>query len=301
VNPGGLWLAKDGLPRTPWRILLFLAIALVASVIVQALLFPVFERIDREASQPLIFAATVVGLLIAHWLVVRKVDGLDWSFVGLHRAALDARLIAGSTLLGALAIGLPVLALFAIGWLRMEPSYEGSLLGAAAWALIVLLPAAFAEELLLRGYCFSVLVQRWGRVAALLVTSIIFGLLHIPNPGSSPLPIVMVVLAGVLLGGVMIATGSLYAATAAHLAWNWVMAAVVHSPVSGLGMRTPGYRLQDAGPTWATGGSWGPEGGVFAGAGMLLAMLLIHKWYRRREARAQTTVTMTGPLGGEGE
>ena len=53
-----------------------------------------------------------------------------------------------------------------------------------------------------------------------------------------------------------------YAAWAAHFAWNWTMAVVFHVAVSGLPLESPGYRYVDAGPDWATGGSWGPEGGA---------------------------------------
>jgi hypothetical protein len=54
-----------------------------------------------------------------------------------------------------------------------------------------------------------------------------------------------------------------------------VQAAVLHSAVSGLPLPTPGYRLADNGPTWLTGGTWGPEGGLAAAAGMLIACILM--------------------------
>ena len=64
------------------------------------------------------------------------------------------------------------------------------------------------------------------------------------------------------------ATKSLYAAWMAHFAWNWTMAVVFHTAVSGYPMEAPGYRYVDAGPDWATGGDWGPEGGIPAALGM---------------------------------
>jgi hypothetical protein len=54
--------------------------------------------------------------------------------------------------------------------------------------------------------------------------------------------------------------------------------------VSGIGLAAPNYRVVDAGPDWATGGAWGPEGGLFAGLGMAVALLFL---YRRRERRAE--------------
>ncbi|HVT40817.1 MAG TPA: hypothetical protein VHE78_17390, partial [Gemmatimonadaceae bacterium] len=88
------------------------------------------------------------------------------------------------------------------------------------------------------------------------------------------------------LASVRLATGSLYAAFVAHLAWNFVQGAVLHAPVSGLALPAPGYRAVDAGPAWLTGGAWGPEGGLAAAAGMLGATFLL--LWRRRNAPAGT-------------
>ena len=53
------------------------------------------------------------------------------------------------------------------------------------------------------------------------------------------------------------------------------MALSLHAPVSGLNLPTPWYQLADHGPAWLTGGSWGPEGGVGAAVGMLVAIFLL--------------------------
>jgi hypothetical protein len=91
----------------------------------------------------------------------------------------------------------------------------------------------------------------------------------------------MVALAGIFLGGVLVVTGSLWAAFAAHLAWNWTLSAVIHTPVSGLPFVVPDYRAIDAGPDWITGGAWGPEGGIAAGLGMCAAIAVLAVGGRR--------------------
>ncbi|MDE3055039.1 MAG: CPBP family intramembrane metalloprotease, partial [Gemmatimonadota bacterium] len=110
-----------------------------------------------------------------------------------------------------------------------------------------------------------------------------FGLLHLANHGSGVEPITMVTLAGVFLGAIVLATGSLYAAWMAHFAWNWVMAVPLHSPVSGIPLATPNYQLLDAGPRWLTGGTWGPEGGVAAAAGIMAGLTYLYARRPRRE------------------
>ena len=85
----------------------------------------------------------------------------------------------------------------------------------------------------------------------------------------------LVTLAGFFLAAVLYATRSLYAAWMAHFAWNFTMAVLFHTAVSGLPMEAPGYRYVDAGPDWATGGSWGPEGGALAALGMIAGMAFL--------------------------
>ena len=148
-----------------------------------------------------------------------------------------------------------------------------------------MLPAALLEELLTRGYLFAVFRDALGWRSALAVTSLIFGLLHIPNNGATVESITMVTLAGVFLGAIILATGSLYAAWMAHVGWNWAMAVPLHSPVSGFPLATPNYQLLDAGPRWLTGGAWGPEGGIAAAVGMMAGLTYL---YARRGSREES-------------
>jgi len=89
-------------------------------------------------------------------------------------------------------------------------------------------------------------------------------------------------LAGFFLGSVLLATKSLYAAIMVHFAWNWVMAAALHTPVSGIPIIAPDYRVVDAGPDWLTGGAWGPEGGLAAAASMFVVVVYLYARHLRR-------------------
>jgi hypothetical protein len=178
------------------------------------------------------------------------------------------RLVKG-TILGAAPIGLVSLLLLAVGLLALVPTPDGPATTVALQILVLLLPAAFYEELLSRGYLFATMAEWLGRRQAVLITSVGFGLLHLGNAGATALSVSLVTLAGLYLAVVLLVTQSLYAAWLAHFAWNWVMAALLHVPVSGLSLAQPDYKIVDAGPDWITGGSWGPEGGVGAAVGML--------------------------------
>jgi membrane protease YdiL (CAAX protease family) len=137
-----------------------------------------------------------------------------------------------------------------------------------------------------RGYAFATLRERWGAPGAIVATSALFGGMHFLNAGATPVAVAVVALGGVFLGLVLVKTDSLYAAWAAHLAWNSVLVVVMHATVSGLSLDVPDYRVVDAGPDWATGGSWGPEGGVFAALGLVVAAWILA---RRPSGRRETS------------
>jgi membrane protease YdiL (CAAX protease family) len=287
LKPRAWLFAADGRLRALWRILIFLAATfccgLVASTFIGPVLSFVFTRTGlRVSSDGWVILAALLG---GHAVALKLVENRPWSDVWLDRSAARPALLARGFLLGALTIAVPILLLIAIGWLAVRPGVHASLLGAALRVSVFLLPAAFYEELATRGYIFATLRDSFGWPTALVATSVVFGLLHLQNVGASVQSITLVILAGIFLGGVLVATRSLYAAWMAHFAWNWTMAVVFHTAVSGLPLESPDYRYIDTGPDWATGGVWGPEGGAAGGLGMLsgLGYLYARRYFRRRE------------------
>jgi membrane protease YdiL (CAAX protease family) len=217
-------------------------------------------------------------------IMLRAVDVRPWSDVGLAPRAARPPVIGMGWCVGFAAIGAGSAMLLAVGWLRIAPSEPGSSLAAAVRITVFLVPAALAEEVLCRGYLLTVIRDRVGTWGAVGVTSVAFGLLHVTNPGWTIASVAIVALAGVFLAAVRIVYDSLYAAWAAHVAWNWVMAVPLHAPVSGLRFEAPDYRTVSAGPAWITGGAWGPEGGLAAVLGMVGCLCYLHARQRRKES-----------------
>ena len=237
----------------------------------------------REIADPWLLLG---GVALATAVMVR-VQRWPLSSVALDAPAAKPGLLVKGTVLGALTIGVASLLLLSTGMLRIVPTVPGSSLVTAGRYALILLPAAFFEELFIRGYPFAVIRRVAGWKMALIVTSVIFGLMHIANPGADGESILAVTVAGFFLGAVLLATRSLYAAGMAHFAWNWVMAGGLHIAVSGLPAKDPDYRTIETGPDWLTGGSWGPEGGFAAVAVMFVAIFYLYgRYLRRMESRA---------------
>ena len=257
---------------------------LVATLVLAALIEGGIDELALKLGYRLLVSewAMPLGALAATAVMLKWVDGRSWDFVGLDRAAAAPRTLLNGAVIGLLPIAVPSVILLLTGQLDKVPAPQGSSLGAAGLSFANLLPAAFGEELLLRGYLFAVLREAIGSKWTLISTSVVFGLLHVQNPGSDPQSIAIVMMAGFFLGSVFLATRSLWAATVAHFVWNWFMAAALHTPVSGLAVSTPDYRVIDSGPDWLTGGSWGPEGGFGAAVGMFVVLVYLHARPLRR-------------------
>ena len=269
--------------RAPWRIVLFIFLLVVGLILGASLEGAVDGFIGGRGYFPLVSEWGVpVGTLLATWAALKWIEGRSWEYVGLERSAASPEKIAYGSMLGLLPIAVASIALLLAGQLSKVASPAGSWWGAAAISFANLLPAAFGEELMLRGYIFAVLREAVGSRWTLISTSVVFGLLHLPNPGADAQSIVIVMFAGFFLGSIFLATRSLYAATAAHFVWNWFMAAALHTPVSGLPVGAPDYRVIDSGPDWLTGGSWGPEGGFAAVVGMFVILVYLHARPLRR-------------------
>lgn len=138
---------------------------------------------------------------------------------------------------------------------------EGARLFAASGAIFVV--GAFGEELLFRGYLFQTMVEGTGKIIAVVSFAAFFGLAHSSNPNVTFFSLVNVALAGVWLSIAYFKTRGLWFPIGLHFSWNFMQNHVFSFPVSGFQMSK--YQLGvlvQSGPTWLTGGAFGPEGGA---------------------------------------
>jgi membrane protease YdiL (CAAX protease family) len=269
VRDGSPWfVASTGMLRAPWRLSVFAAAFVMAWVLANSFLYPVLTLVTSGLTTPpplypwLMLTATLAATVIA----LRQVDEQEWSDIALGAESWRVSRLLRGVCVGGLAICATVALLVFTGGAAFAATGEASTMTAwastALRAAALLAPAALWEELVFRGYLWRVAEQSGGPRTALVFTSITFGLVHLLNPGANVRTLGLVMVAGVCLGVVRMATNSVPAAWLAHFAWNFVMAAVVHAPVSGLPFDASGWHLVPTGPAWWSGGAWGPEGGL---------------------------------------
>jgi len=268
------------------RIILFVLLVALCAIVADALISPLFVWLIGRTGQRIRgdMFVELAAALGATAIMVRAIDKRPWNDVGLSRSAASLRKLNAGWWIGAAAITGVCAALALTGLLRFVPTSATGWTGAAIRITVVLVPSALAEELLCRGYLLTVVWERVGVRWAVLLTSLMFGLLHLTNPGATAKSVALVTLAGIFLAGVRVVLNSLYAAWMAHLAWNWVMAVPLHAAVSGVRFESPDYQAVTTQPAWLSGGGWGPEGGLFAGLGMMSGIAYLYARRRREES-----------------
>ncbi|MES2866579.1 MAG: CPBP family intramembrane glutamic endopeptidase, partial [Actinomycetota bacterium] len=125
--------------------------------------------------------------------------------------------------------------------------------------------------------------RRWGTWLALAVSAVLFGLVHLVNPGATVWgAIAIAVEAGLMLAAAYVATGSLWLSIGLHLGWNIATVAIFGTVTSGSESRGAIVTATTSGPDWLTGGAFGPEASVIAVIVCSAATAVLIRIARRR-------------------
>jgi len=284
-------------PRTGWRLLLHLLLLgtflllFTVPFAMGAFLFSLLQPtapLDVGLLSLTGALITFPATLLATWTARRFLDRRSFQSLGL---GLDRRSLAdliSGVLMAGLGMTIIYLSLRGLGYLHLQPAPPiGSPSMALRWiaAMILLSLASFQEELLFRGYYLQNLVEGLNRPLAIFLTSVVFGALHLANPGASLSAMMGTALAGALFAYAWFASGRLWLPAGLHIGWNIFEGIVFGFPVSGLDLPKILHPVID-GPTWITGGEFGPEAGLvlIPSLGALAVLIRIYGARLRRES-----------------
>ena len=90
-----------------------------------------------------------------------------------------------------------------------------------------------AEELICRGFIYRRIENTYNPVMAMIFNSMLFAIIHLMNPGVTPLSILNVFIVGVLFSLVVYYTDSMAFAMAGHAGWNFSQSIIFGLPNSG--------------------------------------------------------------------
>ena len=270
------------------------AFFLLGLLLVVLLLLPLAPALTRSGSVEAMAARPTAVFALAQGLVTLAGFGAATWVVGRKALRLDARQLRWRVPLGSrrgfglgLVVGiLPAALVMLLGVLVAGAGWRPDGGSPANWVvqvsktILLLAPAALAEELMFRGLPMAALSRVFPRWPVILVLSLLFAVAHIRNPQVTTAALCNIALAGVLLSLAFYSPGGMWTAFGAHLGWNATLAAL-GAPVSGLPFDIPYIDYTMGGPAWLTGGAFGPEGGLLGTAALTGAVILVARWVAR--------------------
>ena len=141
---------------------------------------------------------------------------------------------------------------------------------------------AFVEEIIVRGYVLSNLMESMNRWLALFISALIFSIMHSGNPDITLMAALNIFVAGILLGVNYIYTKNLWFAIFFHFAWNFFQGTIIGYHVSGLSIETGLFEIFVNGPDEITGGLFGFEGSAFALILQIIAIVALAMYYESK-------------------
>ncbi len=256
---------------------IFYTIIKLIQLIRQDFDFVALDLSDEAAIQEFFYPSTGLELLILLifsfgpifilvWLVLRFFEkrplsstGMEWGdMLWKYGRGVLVGLVMFTTALGISAI---------FGYIDFEAGdtqKQGlSVLGSVLFIYLGWTIQGPAEELITRGWLLPVIGARYSPVWGIIISSVIFALMHSLNLNLSFVALLNLFLFGLFAALYALYEESLWGVFSIHAVWNWVQGNIFGFEVSGNPVAGGILvNLQEVGPDLITGGPFGPEGGL---------------------------------------
>lgn len=245
----------------------------------------IYLVIDYLNSNPLgsiiTYGLDFICLILTVYLVLKLIDKKRFRDIGFFVSSKSGMQLITGLLFGAASMTLLFIILLVTGNISLLNSITNPQFSiSTASGILVFIFVGIKEEVLSRGYCITALNQMERPWLSVIISSAIFSLLHIMNPGVSPLGLLNIFLVGILFGLMYLKSSSLWMPIGYHITWNYFQGDIFGLPVSGLPQKGI-YSIDVYMDNLLTGGSFGPEAGLLATAIIVLGIMIIWKFYKR--------------------
>lgn len=271
--------------RAGWRLLIQTILFFLFGIIIVAIALGLGLDIGSLIfGNVLNFIATTASVYIAR----RWLDKMSFESLGLklsQQALVDILVGIGITVV---QMGLIFVAMLGLGWLRFEgfawefDPINTVIIGVLTF-LIGFIFVGWNEELLSRGYHLQTIASGINLFWGVIISSAVFGLLHLANPSASWVSTAGIFFAGIFLAYGYIRTKQLWLPIGLHIGWNFCEGVVFGFPVSGLDVYAL-TRIEVTGPEIWTGGPFGPEAGLIVLPALVIGAVLIYLYTMNRNA-----------------
>ena len=287
--------------KAGWRILIFLILFWILAAL-SLVIKPLFGDITKGEYLNN-YSLVIVGILsvaatISVYISRKYLDKKSFISLGLTRNKQTIRDLFFGFLLSGIMAGLFLLLLSSFNLVEINGLNIGKndavlqndfsfinfmkivSVGSLSILLIEHILVGYWEELVFRGYILQNMVDGMGFKIAVIISCVIYGLIHAANPNATLLSSLIIVLFGFLrIYGYSI-TKMLWLSMGMHIGWNFFQGPIFGFAASGHKKTTllDIYLISDK--EWLTGGEFGPEGSVLI-IPIILIALLVMNWYSK--------------------
>ncbi len=272
-------------PTNPWLAVLLAPVASILGGVAGFIILEALPPVSGAVGFAFDLVAFFLPVAFLIWVWRLRVERGDAPSLGLSRPGGLVKFARGFGI-GFLLFSAVVGVLRLLGMIGSDPTPMAVTGGSAIGALLIVLGGwvvqASTEELVARGWLMSTLAARTNVPIAVIVSSLLFALLHILNENVSLLAMANIMLVGLFLAVYAIVEGGIWGAAGIHTAWNFAQANVFGLEVSGNEVAVGTlWDLQETGPGLWTGDFFGPEAGLVAT--FVISLALVASVVRLRE------------------
>ena len=260
-----------------WRDIIFviggILLLIIGSTILSLGVYTASESDSYLINIP-IFLITAVVLLLLYNLLIRYVEANDACKIAPRK---DISSIGNGLFIGFSYFIIVTVTMSLCGYYHIKSiqfDWEKQLFSFTLFFLV-----AVSEEIFFRGILFRIINRRWNIWAALVISALIFGGLHILNDNATLWSSIAITIeAGSLLGAAYAYSKNIWLPIGIHWIWNYTQGNILGFPVSGEDNVTSIITPEISGPQWLTGGSFGAEASVISAViGLLISLWFIRK------------------------
>ncbi len=210
-----------------------------------------------------ILEAVYCVLLLIFYVV--KVQKRKFDSTGIVKRGVVVETVAGFAL-GFVVSGGAILGMYLLGSYKLVGmNLQANLI----FPFILFFFGAIVEEVIFRLFIFQTCEKRWGTVPALVITSVMFGMVHMMNNVQHATfeqkllgCMFLVFEAGFLLNALFLVNRRVWLPLGMHWAWNFFEGPIFGTIVSGQNFGASLLVAQMSGSMLTSGGPFGPEGSV---------------------------------------
>jgi membrane protease YdiL (CAAX protease family) len=279
--------------RAGWRLLLHSVLIFLISGLLVFAAIPFIQDLSvlTTTTSPVGFLLELIAILAATWIARRTLDRRSFKSLGFELNEYVFTDLLLGFLIPAILMGLIFLTEWALGYLTFQGfawQFEDftSMLRGLGGGFLAFVMVAISEEVLSRGYHLQNITEGTNLFWGLLFSSCIFSILHLANPSSGLSAFTGLIAAGIFLAFGWMRTRQLWLPIGLHLGWNFFEGTIFGFPVSGLETFQL-IRQTVSGPTWLTGGAFGPEAGL-----IILPAMALGIWFMILFTRGRSGVGM---------